>query len=238
MPAFAVQVQRDHAVILARREAGPPRVAGIFHAQHAFRIPGCLALERVGDVARILLRLGQVDRDFQPLGEEAGVFADAVYLDIVRVPAHLVEPFRRFLRRAAVFFKEACAHLIGRRRYASGQLRRKQVARFAGIVDHAATGSVVAQRVQRLGHRVAQRRFRVRVLPGRVQTHGLQKAVARVGAILRLNQSGSFRKIQQPFHRGHIKASLCTYIGLLLRVPGEMSRKTVAKNANSRYNRK
>ena len=65
IPRFAAQLQRNEPVVLPRGMVDPPRVAGIFRAEHAFRIGDRRRVPQHGDFMRVLLRLGQVDGDLQ-----------------------------------------------------------------------------------------------------------------------------------------------------------------------------
>ena len=230
VPALAVERQRDHAVVLPRGEADAARVAGVLRAEHALGIAGLLGAALRGDVARVLLRLGEVDGDLQlpSLGvlEKAHVFGDAVHLDVVAVAAELVEPLRG--RRGAIFpvqGEEALAHALRLGREQAHQFGGEQVAPLAAVLDDAPRRGVVGQRVQHLRGRLRRGDGNIVDLLRRVHAHGLQQSVDVKGPVLRLDQPLGDGKVCQavdPFrhvriHR--ITSSILSNNMMLLSIP-------------------
>ena len=210
IPLILAERQRHDAVVLARREIHSTCIARVFHAEHAARIAGLLRIFLCGDVTRILFRLGEIDGDLQLAAgrraEEAHVFGDAVYADIVHVAAELIEIIGGGLRalRSVELFK-ARAYLRRMRRERAHQLCGKQVAALNAVGKESARGGDVQNRIQNWRSRLRRRRpRRQRRILGRVHVHDLQQPVQRVGAILGGDQLLILGKIQQRVQqRGH-----------------------------------
>ena len=98
VPALAAQAQGHDAVVLARGEVHPARVADVLRAQHALGIAGRGLQALQSDGLGVLFRLGQVDGDLQravfagivPLN----IFGDLCGADVVGHDAQIVEVVR------------------------------------------------------------------------------------------------------------------------------------------------
>ena len=205
-PLLSAQRQRNHAVILARREADAARVAGILAAEHAFGIAGLLRVLRGGDVARVLFGLGEIDRDFQPARgrflKEARVFGDAVHADVVRIAACLIEAAHRCGGTVGLQGgEEACARFGGRGRERAHQLCREQVAALAGGLQNSGFHRTVQQVGKIGGRRFGRGLGRVFDRLGRVHMHDFEQAVDRVIAVERLHEVFLNRKVNQTIDR-------------------------------------
>ena len=113
IPGPPRQVQRDDAVVLPRRETGPAGITGVLPAQGAFGVTHRRRQAGQGDIARVLLRLGEVDGDLKParlgLRAVADVLLNAAGADIVIRPAEAIEPV---CRRNAAIRPEALVKLL------------------------------------------------------------------------------------------------------------------------------
>ena len=102
IPAAAVDRHGNDTVILAGRVVHPSGIALVFGAESALGIAGLRRELGRRNGARVLLRLGEVDRDVQrtvgALVDPLLIARDAVAADIIRVLAEGVEPVRRPLR--------------------------------------------------------------------------------------------------------------------------------------------
>gem|GEM_PF-5632468 len=148
-PAMAGEADRDQAVRLARRMADVAGIAFVFAAEQALRVFRRFLLARLCDVARVFLRLRQVDRDVEitvlrrRLPDD--ILVDAVLADVVRRDGHLVELVGRGFRAAGVVALPAADDLGRARHHAVHDARVKEVALlrrvleqalFHGIVEH------------------------------------------------------------------------------------------------------
>ena len=156
-PGLAAQGQRDDAVVGAGRVADASGVALVLRAERAERITRRLRLARGGDVPRVLLRLGLVDRDIQraegALEDPALVPREAVAADVVAVERELVIEVRRRLGALGVLLPKDAAHLGRARRDAVHELRVEDVPALAGVRRDAARDGLVRE----LGEHVSQR---------------------------------------------------------------------------------
>ena len=210
IPALAVQTHRHDAVVLARGKIHSPRVAGIFNAQHAFGIAGLLCIFLRRDIARILFRLGQVDRDFQfahaRIVEEAHVLCDSIHADVIHVSAHAVEILRRGGgAQITVELVKAFAHHLRVRRERAHQLRGEKIAPLRAVRKQAALYRVIADRIQYGGRGFTFGRAICAFALRRVHMADFQQTVHRIGAILARDQMLILAKIQKrvqvPGHR-------------------------------------
>ena len=98
-PVAPVDGHRYKAMVLPRRVVHPPRIALIFHAQLAFRVPGLRGIPCSGNGSRILFRFGKVDRNLQRAVfagiEPLLIFGQPVAADIIGVFAEGVKPVCR-----------------------------------------------------------------------------------------------------------------------------------------------
>lgn len=103
-PAMCREAQRNQAVRLAGRMTGMTGITLVLTAEQAFRIARRWCQFCFRDIARVLLRLGEVNRDIEVAIFRSrlpdDVLVDAVFADVVRGNAHLVELIRRCLRAA------------------------------------------------------------------------------------------------------------------------------------------
>ena len=146
-PVLARERDRDQAVVFARGIIGAAGIALGLAAELALGIAGGLGAARRGDRARVLLGLGEVDRDVKlavfGLGLPLAVLRDAVAADIVAVAAESIIPVGRSLGILGVKRAETSDHLGGTRRQYAHEARVQQVAARDAAVDDAARRGVV-----------------------------------------------------------------------------------------------
>ena len=198
IPAAAVDRHGNDTVILAGRVVHPSGIALVFGAESALGIAGRRRELGSRNGARVLLRLGEVDRDVQrtvgALVDPLLIARDAVAADIIRVLAEGVEPVRRPLRRNGIQAAEFGPHLVRRRCQHAHQLRIEQVARHGIILCNAAGNGVLRQ----FAEQVRQRQFcRGAVWVAAVELQGLKQTVARPEAVVRLNETSILRIAEQ-----------------------------------------
>ena len=188
IPAAAVQLKGDDAVVLPGGMVHAARVALVFRAQGAFGIAGLRRELGRGDGARVLLGLGEVDGDVQ-LAVFAGVgplfiLRDAVAADVVGVLAEAVEPVGRLLRGDLVERMEAGADLVRPGRQHPHELRVEQIAGDLIIRADAAGDGIAGQHLQNIGQRGLCRGGFVEG----IELQRLEQRVARKDQILRLEE--------------------------------------------------
>ena len=189
IPAAAVQLKGDDAVVLPGGMVHAARVALVFRAQGAFGIAGLRRELGCGDGARVLLGLGEVDGDVQ-LAVFAGVgplfvLRDAVAADVVGVLAEAVEPVGRLLRGDLVERMEAGADLVRPGRQHAHELRVEQIAGDLIIRADAAGDGIAGQHLQNIGQRGLCRGGGF--VEG-IELQRLEQRVARKDQILRLEE--------------------------------------------------
>ena len=206
VPVLARQLQRYNAVVLPGGEVAAACIAGVLDAQHALGIAhrGCIL--QLGDLLGILLRLGQVDGDFQlargAVCKVAHVLGDGVHLDVVAHAAHVVEVLGGLLRFACINqAQEGVANLLGGRRHQAHDPGREQIPRIAHVLDDALLHRQVAQSAQKLRSRHRNVGGRRDIAIGRVQAHHIHQQIAVVGTIHRLKQTMLLGEIQQRLQR-------------------------------------
>ena len=190
----------DQAVRLARRIAGTARIALVLAAEQAFGIRARGQALRARDVARILLRLREVDGDVE-IAElrrrlPDDVLVDAVLADVVRRDGELVELIGRGLRAAAVVVLEPADDLGRARHHAVHDARVEEVALLRRILDEPLARRVVehlledgCRRRQRLLDVVLRRELR--------HLEHIEQAVRHVVTILLLHEVLLYRKMNQ-----------------------------------------
>ena len=151
-PRLAVDRDRHDAKILPRRVRNRARVADIFDAEQAFGVTGGFLELCRRDIARVFLRLREIDGNFEfsifRLHHPVLVLCDAVAADIVAVLAELVEVIGRRFRRFSIERPEL-PHDLGRPRcHAAHEPRVKQIALRNGVRDHSLLRRIIAEDVQ------------------------------------------------------------------------------------------
>ena len=115
-------------------------VAFILLAKQASRISGFLRLSGLRDIARILLRFGQIDRDVDrtifSVSHPFLIFCDTVFPDIVRRLTKLVIIIGCFLRAFRITLREFCPYHTWRWRNTAHNLRIEQILCCYGIFFH------------------------------------------------------------------------------------------------------
>ena len=191
-PVLPREFDRDDAVVFARRIVGAPGagVALRLAAELALRVARGFGAAGRGDRARILLRLGEVDRDVELAvlrrGLPLAVLRDAVAADVVRVAGEAVIPVGRRLRFRVEERAEGPDHGRGPRREHAHETRVHQVAAGDPAVDEAARGRVVEDGFQDRLKVLA--RFFPRGLEA-VQAEDVQQAVARPDLVAGVDQA-------------------------------------------------
>ena len=149
-PGVFVEGEGDHAVILAGRETGAARIAGIVDTEHAGGIGKAGGIFERGDVAGIFFRLGEVDGDVQIAigggGGEALIFGDLVDADVIAVAAELIEPVGG---SGGAFGMIAHEELVANGAWGRGdeaaEPGTEALALVEGVADEADGGGMVAQ---------------------------------------------------------------------------------------------
>ena len=206
VPVLTGQLEGHHAVILPCGEVAAAGIAGILDAQHALGVAHGGRVLQLGDLLGILLRLGQVDGDFQltrgAVGKVAHVLGDGVHLDVVAHAAHVVEILGGLLRLARVNqAQEGVADFLGGRGHQTHDPGGEQIPRIAHILDEALLHRQVAQGAQKLRGRRRNIGGGRDVAVRRVHPHHIQQEVAVVRTIHCLEQTMLLGEIQQRFQR-------------------------------------
>ena len=217
IPVLALQMHRDLSQVLPCRMIEASRVAHVFRAKQALRIARALHSQQLGDHARILLRLGEVDRDLHVAVAARGfpvqILLDPLRHHIVVGAGEMVEIFGSFLRVFRLKRLEGFRNLRRSRRQKAHDLRVHQVAvGHVFSVDHAPIDHVIQDllqdRIRRVGRRFLAG-LRVSHLTGHhtigflirdVKLQQIQQLVADVNGILRFDQAMIQPVGQQLFH--------------------------------------
>ena len=206
-PRLVIHRHRHHAKILPCRVRDRSRVADVFDAKKAFRIPRRLFQLRRRDIARVFFGLGEVDGNFEftvlRVGNPVLVLCDAVAANIIAVLTELVEIVRRRFRGLCVERPELAHHLRGPRRDAAHEPRVKQVALRNRVVDLSLFYRVIAQKVQTFWKTMAFHLFFVAL-----QFQFRQKCVSGEGFVQRVQQAAVLRVIEQRIQRGIYRLNL------------------------------
>ncbi len=166
-----------------------PRVALILGAEQAPGIAVLLLRQRRRDGLRILLRLGEVDRDVHVavcgLCDPLPVLCDPVRPDIVAVSRELIEVVRRLFRALFIAPVELPDHLRGARGEAPHELCVKEVRRGDALLDDAAGSGILQEPFQDglQGLVLFRNRIRVKVCP-RVLLQAGEEKICRIPSVL------------------------------------------------------
>ena len=206
-PWLAVDRDRHDAKILPRRVRNRARVAYIFDAEQALRITGRLFQLCRRDIARVFLRLGQVDGDFQltvlRVRNPMLILCDAVAADIVAVLTQLIEIIRRRFRTFLIQAPEFSHHFRRCRRHAAHETSVKQVALRNGVRDHSLLRRIIAEDVQTFRKTMAFYLFFVafefQFRQKRISRKRLIQRVQEV-TVLRIAQQRVQRRIDTSYH--------------------------------------
>ena len=151
-PRTPRKIERNEAMRLARRVIHAPRVALVLAAEQTFRIGGRPREFCLCDVARILLRLREVDRHIESAVLRRrlprNVLVDARLADVVRGDAQVIIVIRRLTRRCCIKGAKL-THDLGRtRHHAVHDARIKEIALIRRALDQPLPRRIVEHALQ------------------------------------------------------------------------------------------
>ena len=152
-PVPARDPDRNHAVIFPCRMIRSAGISDILIAELTLRIGRLGRIARRGDCPRVLLRLGQVDRDVEiPVlrgRQPPHILCDPVPSDIIGVLTERIIPVRRLTRAFLIQGVKLPIHLRRSRRQISHQLCVKQIAvRHRVVRDHPLLCRIIAEQIK------------------------------------------------------------------------------------------